>query len=187
MGRMPWATYLWPGLPILWRRGAWVSLGLALGSGVLLYFALVGSLVWTDLFPALVRRGAWLAVVMLWVGAAVVARWRDAKNVGDPDVGRPGGSFDVAMEHYLKGNWFETECVLAGLLRQNPRDVDAGLMLATLYRRTGRHDEAACQLDRLQRMDEAAKWTLEISRERQWLAEDRQPPSHDPVESTNGE
>jgi len=56
-----------------------------------------------------------------------------------------------------------------------------------LYRHTGRLEEAASQLDRLERMDEAAKWGLEISRERQWLAANPQPPSDDPVESTNGD
>jgi hypothetical protein len=36
-------------------------------------------------------------------------------------------------------------------------------------------------------MDEAAKWALEMSRERQWLAQARAEPSGDAVEATNGE
>jgi hypothetical protein len=160
---------------------------LALGFAVLVNVVLVGSLVWTDLLPVVVRQGAWVVVVTVWVGAAVVARWSDARTSGAGDEFLPGDCFADASEHYLKGNWFETECVLTGLLRRNPRDVDAGLMLATLYRHTGRLEEAASQLDRLERMEEAAKWALEISRERLWLAAVRQEPSDKPVEATNGE
>jgi cytochrome c-type biogenesis protein CcmH/NrfG len=87
----------------------------------------------------------------------------------------------------LRGNWFETECVLAGLLRRDLRDVDARMMLATLYRHTGRIDEAVEELDRLERIDEAAKWALEIARERRWLADGRQAASQQPPETTNGE
>jgi ATP/maltotriose-dependent transcriptional regulator MalT len=42
-------------------------------------------------------------------------------------------------------------------------------MLATLYRRTGRYDEAAKQLDRMDRLDEARKWRWEIAQERATL------------------
>jgi single-stranded DNA-specific DHH superfamily exonuclease len=87
----------------------------------------------------------------------------------------------------LKGNWFEAECVLVGLLRCDPRDVDAGLMLATLFRHTGRLDEAARQLDSVERFDEAAKWIVEIDRERQWLAQAPEEPSVETVESNNGD
>ena len=171
---------------MVWRRGAWSALLLALGSALLLNVALIGSLVWTDLYPAMVQKGAWVAVVVVWVGAAVAARARDARlHAAGPD--GQDDEFATAIEHYLKGNWFETECVLAGLLRRNPRDAEAGLMLATLYRHAGRIEEAATQLERLERMDESGKWGLEISRERLWLAENRQQPPDDPVESTNGD
>ena len=42
-------------------------------------------------------------------------------------------------------------------------------MLATLYRRTGRYDEASKQLDRLERLDNASKWRGEIQQERSAL------------------
>ncbi len=187
MGRTLWATYLWPGLPLVWKRGAWSALGLALGFAVLVNFALVASLVWTDLLPVAVREGAWLAVLAVWIGAAVVAWRQDVKDHGGAETADREDSFSDAIEHYLRGNWFETECVLAGLLRRDPRDVDAGLMLATLYRHTGRIDEAVHELDRLERIDEAAKWALEIARERRWLATSPQAPSQQPPETTNGE
>jgi thioredoxin-like negative regulator of GroEL len=70
------------------------------------------------------------------------------------------------MDHYLKGNWFEAEYLLSGLLAANPRDVDAGLMLATLWRHTGRFDEALEGLARLERCEDAKKWQWEIGQER---------------------
>ncbi|MCR4413284.1 MAG: tetratricopeptide repeat protein [Thermoguttaceae bacterium] len=69
----------------------------------------------------------------------------------------------------MKGNWFEAECLLSRILKRNPRDLEARLMLATLLRHTGRRDEAARQLDRLERFEGSGKWVLEISRERQQL------------------
>ena len=113
----------------------------------------------------------------------MVTRWRNRGG----DAAGPADPFGKAAEQYLKGNWFETECILAGLLRRDPRDVDAGLMLATLYRHTRRLDEAAERLDQLERLDEGVKWALEINRERRWLAEARQAPSDDPVEATQGD
>jgi hypothetical protein len=179
MGRTPWATYLWPGLPQVWKRGAWSALALALGFAVLVNVTVVGSLVWTELFPDAVRKAAWLAVAVVWVGAATVARWRDRAAAREPEQ-QAGDTYGQAVDHYLKGNWFEAECVLAGMLRNNPRDVDANLLLAALYRHTGRPDEAEVQLDRIERLDESAKWVLEIDRERKWLAESQSDPPADP-------
>jgi hypothetical protein len=51
----------------------------------------------------------------------------------------------------------------------NDDDVDARLMLATLYRRTGRATEAADCLSQLDRMEAAGKWAREIARERSLL------------------
>jgi len=144
---------------------------LALGFAALVNITVVASLVWTELFPAGMRKGAWIAVAAVWLGSAAVARWRDRTSAREAAKPQGVDPYGRAVQEYLKGNWFEAECVLAGLLRRNPRDVDASLMLATLYRHTGRPDEAAVQLDRIQRLDESAKWALEIDRERKWLAE----------------
>ena len=31
MGKMPWGTYLWPGLSLIWRDGSWLGLAIAVG------------------------------------------------------------------------------------------------------------------------------------------------------------
>ncbi len=79
--------------------------------------------------------------------------------------------FAAALDHYLKGDYYQTEQILEGLLRRNVRDLEARLMLATLLRRTGRRDEAARQLDLLGRLEGAGKWEMEIEDERERLAE----------------
>lgn len=184
---MPWATYLWPGLPLVWKRGDWSALGVALASAGLIHFALVASVVWPGILPGAVRDGLWLLIVAWWAGAAIAAWRRDARNAASGDGSDPADSFSDAIVHYLRGNWFETECVLKNLLRRNPRDVEAGLMLATLYRHTGRTAEAERELDRLERIDEAARWALEIAMERRWAAEGRAQATREPREVTNGE
>ena len=80
-------------------------------------------------------------------------------------------SFAEALDHYLKGDYYQAEQILEGLLRRNVRDLDARLMLATLLRRTGRLDEAARQLDVLATIGRRGKWELEIEDERERLAE----------------
>src|SRR5512146_2881257 len=128
MGRTPGATYLWPGLPQVWKRGAWSALGLALGFAVLVNITVVASLAWTELMPKAVRKAAWLAVAAVWVGSATVTRWRDRAAARQADKPQADDPYGEAIGYYLKGEWFEAECALAGLLRSDPRDVDANLM-----------------------------------------------------------
>ena len=187
MGRTPWATYLVPGLPQLWRRLTWPALGLALGFVAVVNLLALVTLVWTDILPNPWQKTAWGAVAVVWAGTAVAARRGASRQVEYDEKLEASDSYSQAITYYLKGSWFEAECVLRGLLRRNPRDVDAGLMLATLLRHNGRLDEAGGQLDRIDRFDEAAKWILEIDRERRWLAATPDGPSPQTVEPNNGD
>ena len=56
------------------------------------------------------------------------------------------------------------------MLRLDRRDIEGQLLLATLWRRSGRFDEAVGQLDRLQRLEDAAPWQFEINFEREFIA-----------------
>lgn len=166
---MPWRIYLWPGLTQVCRQGAWTALGMAVGFAALLNLALASSLLWNELFTPVVRNTVWGAVVVIWAASAILSyRW-DRRQLMLKDPRPVEDCFPHALDHYLKGNWFEAEQVLCGLLRANPRDVDAGLMLATLLRHTHRLDEAQKHLDRLGRLDGSEKWHLEIARERELL------------------
>jgi len=170
MGRTPWAAYLWPGLPQLWRRGSWSGLAWAVGAAGLVNLALAASLLWYELLASRVRTGAWLAVAVVWVGSALISRLAENRQAARQNRAPAGDPFAEATEEYLKGHWFEAECGLRELLRRNPRDLEAGLMLATLLRHTGRLGEAAQQLDGLQRLDGWEHWATEIGRERACVA-----------------
>jgi cytochrome c-type biogenesis protein CcmH/NrfG len=61
--------------------------------------------------------------------------------------------------------------LLVEMLATNERDLDARLLLATLYRHNRRYDEATKQLEVLVRFEGAEKWTVEIERERALVAE----------------
>ena len=111
---------------------------------------------------------------MLWAVAAIwSAIWLRPTGRRTASSDSQADAFVEALDHYLKGDYYQAEQILEGLLRRNLRDVDARLMLATLLRHTGRLDEAARQLDTLARFEDAGKWELEIRQERELLAEAR--------------
>lgn len=172
MRRTPWATYLWPGLPQLWTRGSWSALAVAAAAAALLNLALLGTFAWSELIVPDLRSALWVALGTAWTAAAVFSAVHERRHGGL--VGGDTGAFAEAQEHYLKGNWFEAERILASLLREDARDLEARLMLATLLRHTRRYDEAGGELDVLVRFEGAGKWELEIGRERELLAEARQ-------------
>ena len=169
MGRRPWPTFLWPGLPQIGGSGSWAGLALAFAFALLLNLALAATLLWSELLAAGVRSSVWVAVVIVWGTSALVSYRSDCRSRSSSHAPPAAGAFAEAVDHYLEGDWFQAERVLLGLLGENPRDVDVRLMLATLLRRTGRLEEAQRQLDHLERLDGSQKWELEIRRERQRL------------------
>jgi predicted Zn-dependent protease len=121
-----------------------------------------------------IRLAAWALLFTAWAVSAVSA-WR-ARRAELPDAQfAEGDLFPKAIGEYLKGNWFEAESLLDAMLRQDPGDVDARLMLATLWRRTGRRAEAQEALKHLQRLEGWGKWSLEIHGELRHLAETAAP------------
>jgi hypothetical protein len=175
MRRMRWTTCLWPGLPQLWTYGSWFGLALALGTAVVLDLLLLVSFGWSELIGPSSRITIWAAFGVFWVVAVgwSVRACRRRAAAERPDRRQDG--FVEALDHYLKGDYYQAEHVLEDLLRQNLRDLDARLMLATLLRRTGRLDEAKGQLDTLARFEGAGKWQWEMQRERELLAEAKTP------------
>ncbi|MCA9125258.1 MAG: hypothetical protein H6822_01795 [Planctomycetaceae bacterium] len=168
MHSSPYIICLWPGLPRLWIRGDWAALATAVAFGAALNLVLVSSFVWPELLPPSFTLIGWLILGTTWLAAAFQA-YRSLPLLREPPRVDDRGLFIQAQAEYLRGHWFEAETLLRQLLRYCSRDVDVLLMLATLYRRTKRYDEAAKQLDRLDRLDEAFKWRWEIVQERDTL------------------
>jgi hypothetical protein len=153
MVRTPWATYLWPGLPLLWR-GVWSGLALAIGSAALAGALVLATFVWVELLSPPFLQYAWMAAGALWTGSAIatLALGRGAGRLANS----AEAMFRQAIHEYLKGNWFETERILRQLLNACPRDVEARLLSATLLQ--------------LELLRDASKWSAEIAAEKQWIA-----------------
>ncbi len=168
--------YVWPGLPQMLGGAGWSSLGIAIGFALLLNLTLAATLLWGELLTAGLRMLAWGVVLVVWLGSGLISYAADRRRPASDQPPATPDTFATALGHYLKGDWFAAEQVVAELLRRNPRDVEAGLLRATLLRHAGRLDEAGRQLDRLELFDAAARWDLEIHRERNLLAELRRRP-----------
>ncbi len=176
MGRRPGWACLWPGLPQVAATGSWSGLAWAIGFAAGLNLLLLASLWWSEVIPGSARKAAWVAIVGFWIGSLlleVVSSRGQGSRRRNP---HEGPTLEQAVAYYLKGDWVETERLLVDLIGGNPRDVDAGLMLATVWRRAGRLDESAAQLDRLGRLDESSKWELEIQKERELIERARREP-----------
>jgi hypothetical protein len=165
-----WALVLWPGLPQLWLRGDLSALVLAGGFSALVNLAVMATWGWTELLTWPLLVVAWTGVVLFWIVSLVteVPQMQALMRVSSPNI--TADLFRAAQGEYLRGNWFEAELALNQLLEHDPTDADAHLMLATLTRRIGQHDEAGQRLRQLETLERAGKWRLEIARELQLLA-----------------
>lgn len=162
MARQRWLLCCWPGLAELWVQGSWSALAQACGFTALLNGALAVTLVWTELVSPELRFAWWTSVALMWL-LGIWSAWRCLQS--GPDA--RGDLFSHAMGEYLQGNWFAAEAVLEQLVKADARDIEAQLLLATLFRRTGRLAEARAALDRLSRSYGSQKWELEIGREQE--------------------
>jgi hypothetical protein len=152
-------------------------LALAVGFAALLNSVLLTTFVWTEWVGSTGKLASWVLVGTVWLAALVVSRRSIARQhaerqrVGEPESSAAEDLFPKAVNEYLQGNWFKTEAICQTLIQNNPRDLDAQLMLATLLRRCRRFDEAARRLDQVQRLEGAEGWEREIAQERARLAE----------------
>ncbi|REJ68266.1 MAG: hypothetical protein DWQ31_09175 [Planctomycetota bacterium] len=177
IARTKWILCAWPGLAQLWLNGAVAGLALALGFTLLLNLALVASFGWVGLMSSSGKVLTWAVVLLFWISAGAVSlsrlRAEAARRIEREEVANRSPAehaaadpFVAATNEYLQGNWYEVERLLDQLLRRDAQDVEARLMWATMCRHTGRLDEARRRLDDLSRRERAAKWQVEIARER---------------------
>jgi len=170
----------------LWIRGSWAGLLVAVGFTVLANVLLLATLVFGEWLSTETRLMGLGMLVVVWL----LARWQsraerlairvgatDATDATDEDelndeeaAQRPPAERDLmfreAQGHYLSNDWVATEQVLLKLLKQDARDVESRLMLATLWRHQGRGAEALRQLDRIERLEAAENWQHEVAAER---------------------
>lgn len=162
-------TCLWPGLAPLWWRGAWSGLYEAAAFTLGFNLLLVATFVWPQWIGSPWPMLGWVTAAMFWLSAC----WRAWRNLPRLVDSRPDAQSEVlftsAQAEYLKGNWYDAEKQVEQLLARRPRDVEGLLLLATLQRHTQRTQAAEQTLDRLEKLDGAQRWTLEIDHERRQL------------------
>jgi len=167
----------WPGLAGLWLHGRWLSLVVAVGFAAAVNAALLTTLVWPrflsrDLPPWAAPLSAWVLVLWLWtVGwrrGALILACEAAKSL--PSDADSDARLCEAQTEYLKGHWLEAESLLVRLLVRRPGDAVARLLLASVYRRSGREELARQQLAELALLPAAAVWREEIAAELKQLS-----------------
>lgn len=175
---MQWGSLLlcsWPGLPGLWYRGQWTSLLLAIGFSLLLNVALVSSFIWPwilgETFPAI----AWPALIVVWVTSTWVGQRRLPDLMAAPrgekvaELRTGDTLFIQAQDEYLRGHWEAAAGLLERQLHQQPRDVEARLLLATLLRHRREFQQARFHLGELAKLDAATEWQFEMQQEHELL------------------
>jgi hypothetical protein len=165
----------------LWQ-GSLGGLLAAIGFGLLVDFVLLGSLVWNEWAPhSQILLSALVATAIGLASAAYGMRQMLAAKGLATDFQQD--LFPLATGEYLRGNWFEVERLCQQLLKRNPADLEARLLLATTCRRAKRQNEANRGLEDLGLLVGAEKWKQEIECELELLSEAAQEPAEQPAET----
>jgi hypothetical protein len=168
----PVLTCFWPGLPQLWLQGQWFGLMAAMGFAVLLNFALMATFVWPELSRTIYPVLGWLVVGVVWISSTWFSLRNRSRELVASEDDEGVDLYPQAQSEYLQGHWFEAETLLQTLLRRNDHDLEAHLLLATMYRHTSRLTEAKRQLNLFQSLDGWEHWQMEVLRERELLEEE---------------
>ncbi len=161
--------FLCPGLRGLLRYGRWSFLAVVLAFFLALDLLLIAHFYWTDCLTPQGWYASLGAFVLVWFFLIQAAGYCEKMLLRRRDADSKRNFFTDAVTQYLQGNWFETECFLNEILKRNPRDPEALLMLATLFRHTDRPTESRQTLLKLQKYDESKKWFVEIENELVYL------------------
>ena len=158
---------MWPGLTGLWLVGEWTALLSAIAFATLFNFALVIVFVYPDWFSREVKLIAWTSIGLFWLISFLRTRGkrdlfldRMESNDADDDV-----ELHEAQTEYLAGEWKAAETIVEEILLQNPRDVEARLLLISIFRRQDRLPEARRQIEIASQYDGAVRWRDEIDLE----------------------
>jgi hypothetical protein len=156
---------LWPGLPELWYRGRWSALFPAICFAIVINFLVVARFIYPEwLVPALSKLACWVGLAV-WAVLIVRAVGRLPGLLHPRSISEQPDRYGEAREQYLRGELGQTEALLAGCLEVDHRDSPALLMLAGVYRQTGRWEAAENTLRTLDRLETADGWWLERAAE----------------------
>lgn len=158
-------TCLWPGLSELWWRGRLSALPAAIAFAAVVNVLLVARFVYSQ----------WMSGALVWLACWVVAAaWlvltirsiRELPLLLTPRaVSDEPDRFPDAQTAYLRGDYAAAEEALTAVLAIEPRDPPALLLLAGVYRHSGRLQAAEMLLQGMAKLDVTATW------ETQWRCE----------------
>lgn len=160
----------WPGFQGIARYGLWSQLGLAILFAAILDAFLLANFYWTGVLTVSQRNIILSLLFVIWITLLSLAKYRRKIFEETFAIDEKDENYRLALQHYLRGNWFETESLILPHLKKKPRDMEMLLLLATLYRHTNRLDEALTVLDRIAQVDGANYWCLEMEFERRYIA-----------------
>ncbi len=163
---------LWPGFVGVVRRGLWDQLAFALLFGVLAQATLFVNFFWSDCPSGYLRASSGVVFLIAWIFLGAVASGRLKRYEKSLLFDADGALFLEAQTRYLRGEWFEAECALKSVLKKNPSDAEALLLLATLYRHIKRFSEARQTLAALEKLEAAEYWAYEIGLEKKAIQTD---------------
>ena len=166
VGKTPLRMLIWPGYARLWCRGEFSSLFEAFVFGLAIDLWML-NLLWPELLGRFLTWGLGVCVTVWWISGV----WRNRQFV--TQLQQPVHTTDdqgadplvAAQQLYLQRRWSEAEAVVRSQLDLVPRDIESGLLLCQIRRRSGQLQIALDQLGHLQNMDEALQWSVEIHRE----------------------
>lgn len=158
----------WPGLASAWHRGAALGLLLAVSFSWLISLLVLATFVWTEWLAGWFLGLMWFAAAGFWFVDAVRSNWTVAK-LFDETSDEAIENYATAQTEYLKGNWFEAEAILLEIVRQQPRDVPANLLLIGVLRHSCRFRSALRRLEQLSLLDGASAWRFEIQQEQRLI------------------
>lgn len=163
---------LWPGFAGVVRRGLWDQLALALLFSVLAQGTLFVNFFWSDYLSGYLRASTVVVFAIAWIFLGFVASGRLKRYEKSLLYDAEGELFLEAQTRYLRGEWFEAECALKSVLKKNPSDAEALLLLATLCRHVKRFAEARQTLAALEKLEAADYWRYEIGLEKEAIQAD---------------
>lgn len=117
---------------------------------------------WMALVPAGLKKWTFILLGAIWVLLSFIADCYSRKYEKIEKGDATGEKFLEILTVYLRGDWEGAERLAKLEMRQNPRDVEIALFLATFYRHRERYLEATKMHEILERLEGAERWYYEI-------------------------
>lgn len=160
------ASYFWPGYRKAWDETDHQSAVVAIAFAWMMVFIGFNLFYWTSWYPEWLINLATVILLVISIGhGAKRVLFGESLSGSAITIGaleEAEQSFRLAQESYLQGSYFEAEQHLLKNLAINEADTESALLLASVYRRSGKFLEALETLAQLQLKERSERWMTEI-------------------------